>query len=73
MTRVHEQTRKARVLINPSLAPPHPGSGSDGYGSSLLPRGRARQMPTWQRLGLAVPPGRLGKGRYPRGRWRLGP
>lgn len=76
-TKAQERTKNANALVN-SLAPPHPprrpGSGSDEHGSSLLlPRGRARQMPTWQRLGLAVPPRRPGQGRSPRGRWSLGP
>lgn len=56
--------------------PPHrrPGNGRDGYGSSpLLPRGRDGQMPTWQRLGLAGLPLRLGQGLCPRARWNLGP
>lgn len=74
---VREQTGKAAALASPSLAPPpprRPGSGSDGHGSALLlPRGRTRQMPTWQRLGLVVPPRRLGQGRSPRGRWSLEP
>lgn len=62
------------TLHSPHILPRRPGSGTDGHGSALLlPRGRARQMPTWQRLGLAVPPRRLGQGRSPRGRWSLEP